>query len=300
MRCLLPIVLALSSGSLASGNDEIPRRVLVDDSEYVGRHEGLFEDVYYLWLHVEELERERAEWRLGFDDAQDATLLAMETFAEFAQDEDDESFLAALIQPGAAPAHGLRDGQRIPPEEFANVCRTASFDPSEDAVLDQPPVRFARHVEQALGAVLGRVTRIEHGFSGPVPSLLLELDVEDTLIPSDYSPHAYLVVATSGYVHQETVFCSWPGMKGWLPTVGERLIAMPVTGPWEKDGEIIPIFDPVEIFLVGEPDSAGVSAVTPLLERTSVPRTLLDFRRRLWDIHDGIGHEAADTRVPRQ
>lgn len=286
MRCFLPVILALSSGSLALGSDAIPRRALVDESWYDGRHAGLFEDAYYLWLHVEELARERAEWRPGISDEQDVALSVLETFAEFAQDEDDDLYLDALIQPGAATAHGLRNGQRIPPERFAEVCKAAGFDPSLDALLDQPPERFERHVEEARGAVLGRVTRIEHGFTGPMPSLLLKLDVEDTLIPSDYSQHPYLVVATSGYVHDDTVYCSHPGMGRWLPAKGDRLIAMPVTGPWDKDGEIMPIVDPVEVFLVGEPDSAGVSQVKPLFKRKSVPGTLLDFRHQLWNVLD--------------
>lgn len=217
------------------------------------------------------------------------TLTAMEILAEFARDEDsldEDSFLAGLIQPGSAKAYGLKNGQRIPPARFAEICKAASFARSVNALLDQPPERFDGHIEEARGAVLGRVTRIEHGFFGPIASLLLELDVEDTLIPSDYSPHPYLVVATSGYVHEDTVYCSWPAMRGWLPAVSQRLIAMPVTGPWEKDGEIMPIVDPVELFLVGEPDNAGVSGVTPLLARKSVPGTLLEFRHRLWEARD--------------
>lgn len=288
MRRFLPIILALASGSLALGSDEIPRRVLVDESWYDGRHAGLFEDAYYLWLNVEELANERAKWRPGISDEQDVVLAVLETFAEFALDEDDDSFFDALIQPGAAQEYGLRNGQRIPREKFADLCKTARFDPTEDAPLDQPPQRFDRHVEEARGAILGRVTRIEHGFSGPIPSLLLRLDVEETLIPSDYSQHPYLVVATSGYVHNDTVYCSYPGMGGWLPATGDRLIAMPVTGPWEKDGEIMPIFDPVEVFLVSEPNRAGVSEVKPLLKRKAVPRTLLDFRHELWNVLDRV------------
>lgn len=292
MRCFLPLILALASGSLALGSDEIPRRVLVDESWYDGRHDGLFEEAYYLWLHVEQLARERAEWRLGLEVEQDVVLTALEILAELAQDADDESFVTALIQPGAAKAYGLRNDQRIPPERFADICNEDGFDPSVDAPLSQPPERFDRHVEEARGAVLGRVTRIEHGFSGPAPSLLLKLDVEDTLIPSDYSQHPYIAVATAGYVHEGTVYCSPPGMRGWLPAIGDRLIAMPVTGPWDKDGKIMPIVDPVEVFLVGEPDSSGVSEVKPLFKRKSVPRTLLDFRHTLWDVLDRA--EAAD------
>ncbi len=287
MRTFSLFVLMVAAGSLASANDDVPWRVLLEEPEHVGRHEGLFEEAYYLWLHVEQLRRERTEWRLGLYDAQDVTLLVWETLAEFAQD-DDESFLNGLIQPSAAPVYDLQNGQRIPADRHAEICRAADFDPSVDGRLGQPPEGFEQHVAEARGVVLGRVSRIEHGFSGMTPSLLLELDVEDTLIASDYSPNPYLVVATSGYVHEDTVYCSWPGMEGWEPAVDDRLIAMPVTGPWDKDGEIMPIVDPVEIFLVGEPDSTGVSKVTPLLERDSVPGTLLEFRHRVWNVLDEL------------
>lgn len=68
MRFLLSFILVLAAGSPVSGSDEIPRRVLLDQSEYVGRQAKLFEDIYYLWLHVKQLDRERAEWRFGFDE----------------------------------------------------------------------------------------------------------------------------------------------------------------------------------------------------------------------------------------
>lgn len=296
----LPIVIALMTASLLYGGDEIPKLVLVDESEYQGRHEGLYDDAYYLWLHVEQLARERAEWRLGLNDEQDVMLSSLEILAEFGLDEEDKSFLAATIQPGAAREHGLRNGQRIPSERFSNICHAADFDPSEDAWIDEPPMDFVRHAQEARGAVLGRVTRLAHGFSGSSPSLLLELDVEETLIVSDYSLHPYLVVATSGYVHDETVYCSPPVMGGWLPAVGDRLVAMPLTGPWDADGSVMPLVDPVEIFLVGEPDKVGVSQVTPLSTRSSVPKTLLDFRRRLWDIRDDVHHKGHGGRVPSQ
>ena len=301
MRALfLPVVIALTTAPLLYGGDEIPRLVLVDGSEYEGRHEGLYEDAYYLWLHVDELASERAEWRLGLDNEQDVMLSSLEILAEFGLDSEDRSFLAALIQPGAAREHRLRSGQRIPPERFSNICNAASFDPSQDAWLDKPPRHFVRHAEEARGAVLGRVIRIAHGFSGSSPSLLLELDVEETLIVSDYSLHPYLVVATSGYVHDGTVYCSPPVLGGWLPAVGDRLVAMPVTGPWDGDGQVMPIVDPIEVFLVGEPDKVGVSEVRPLSKRSSVPKTLLDFRRRLWDIRDEFDHQGDGNQVPLQ
>ncbi len=249
----------------------------------------MLDGYYYLWLHIDQLARERANWRVGLDDEQDAALSLLEIFAGFAQDPlDEDSYLSTTVQPEAAEAYGLQNGERIPAERLAEICRAADFERGVDALLDQPPQRLARHVEEARGAVLGRITRIEHGLLGPLPSLLLELDVEDTLIFSDYSQHPYLVVPTGGYVHDDTVYCSWPGMEHWLPTVGQRLIAMPVTGPWDKDGDIMPIFDPVEIFLVGESNDQGVSKVAPLLERESVPKTLLEFRHRLWDVRDKI------------
>ncbi len=296
--CLQVAAVFLTS-SLLAGNDELPRLVLVDRLEAEGRQSGLYDDAHYVWLSVAQLARERAEWRRGLEHKMDNTLAALEMFREFGL-EGDGSSLAAVIQAGAAKEHGLRNGERIPTEKFAEICNAADFDLSDDALLDRPPSRFGRHARQARGAVLGRVLHIEHGFTALLPALLLELDVEETLFVSEYSFHPYIVVATSGYAHDGAVYCSMAGMGGWLPAVGDRLIAMPVTGPWDAEGLVMPIVDPIEIFLVGEPDEVGSSEVTPLSKRSSVPKTLLDFRRRLWDARDEIDHQADDSQVPLQ
>lgn len=302
MRYLpLQIVAMLMTSSLVFGSDELPSLVLIDKLEPdQSRHSGLYDDAYYLWLSVEQLARENAEWRSGIEDEQDAMFVTLESFKEFGL-EDDGSLLAAVIQPGGAKRHGLKDGERIPTEKFAEICNAADFDPSEDVLLDRPPRHFGRHAKEARGGIVGRVLRIAHGFTAMLPALLLELDIEETLFMSDYSIHPYVVVLTSGYVHNGTVYCSMSEMAGWQPAVGDRLVFMPVTGPWDKDGQIMPVVDPTEVFLVEEPDGSGVSEVKPLgLKRSSVPKTLVDFRRRLWNIRDEDARLPAHKGQPRR
>lgn len=291
----LPIVVALVSSSLVLGSNGFPTAVLLDDlREHQGPDAGMYDDAHYVWLSVEQLARERDEWRYGLNPVQDNVLVALEVLEELGREEDDGSLLGAMVQPGAAKQYGLRNGQTIPTAKIAEICNTADFDASVDVFLSKPPDRFDLHAQEARGAILGRVLRIAHGFTAMIPALLLEFDIEETLFVSDYSLHPHVVVAAGGYVHDGTVYCSVPTMMGWHPEVGDRLIFMPVTGPWDKDGQVMTVVDPSEVYLVGEPDESGVSEVKALRSgRSSVPSTLVDFRHRLWSIRDQARHSRA-------
>ncbi len=289
----LPLLFALVGHLPVLADDGPPTRVLVDElrersDSNSGKDEG--EGPYYLWLSINRLARERAAWRFGEDAARDTTLGWLEVLEElWQQDQEGSGAFIVSIQPGAAASHGLRDGQLVPADTHAEICNAAGINPPDSVLPNPPSSTFDRHAQEARGALLGRVREIHHGLHAIEPALLLDLDVEEALFPSDHSQHPFVVVTTGGYVHDGTVYCSTRYMAGWQPSVGDRLIFMPVSGPWDKNGKIMLVLDPGEVFLVEEPDRSGVSNVTPLDSgRTSVPATLVDFRRRLLSVRAGI------------
>ena len=101
---------------------------------------------------------------------------------------------------------------------------------------------------------------------------------------SDFSVHPYVVLPVGSYVHDGNVYCgSRSILNGYEPEEGHRIIVMPVSGPWDHKREVMAVWHPVELFLVGEPDeTTGVSEVEPLHQGSSAPGTLHEFRDRLW------------------
>lgn len=106
-RISLPIVAALVSSSLVFGSDEFPTAVLLDDlREHQGPDAGMYDDAHHVWLSVEQLARERDEWRYGLNPVQDNVLVALEVLEELGREEDHGSLLGAMVQPGAAKQYG--------------------------------------------------------------------------------------------------------------------------------------------------------------------------------------------------
>ncbi len=266
MRLLVILTSTVLCSATLADADEIPRVVMVDRGYdgpqpqlYIGPHLE-HEDAWppsYLWLSVDRLQRERRDWNSASDTSN--WLFSMLKLSAIGPAQPDD-----VLKPQAAKKLGIKNGQRVPAGRMKDVCPGDFWEGEADTLVEAPPKTFGEHVRQAQGGVVGRVTRIEHGFTGFVPALLLVLDVEDSLFVSDFSLSPHVVLPVGGYAHEGDVYCASAKMlNSYIPDEGDRIIVMPLSGPWDRKGG----------------DHGGVE-------------TLLEFRNRTWVLRNQSPPEA--------
>ena len=306
---LTAVVVALGPviGVPANGG-EIPDRILVKNAY---PDDKWSEDGTLLWIKAERLSREIPA---TFRDAASMNLdaLADEAFDAIFQASSDEplneqffwlwlSREAARDRYGSAQSLGLEDGQLLRDNEVCEAPTPESENRSRAySNRREVPASFPAQVEQARASVVGRVTDIVPGFHvGPV--LMLELEVEESLVPSQFSSQPLVLLPIGSFVAEDTVYCSNPRtFSGYFPQPNDRMIVMPSSGPWDENESVILLTRHHELFIVGSPDELGVQQVLPLVEAAdgSTPTTLQRFREAVWEIRGRLLEPEGDTPSP--